>query len=291
MFRDWEQRRAILVTGYNRPKFLRSVLNNLSQLGCSNIWISLDGPKSNDDKDLQKTIECKELLKNYSFFDASKIKINETNLGCKYGMSAALNWFFSNNDSGIIIEDDIVFGRDFLLFCELALEKFKDDTTIGSISGFQPLEVTSKFKAVQYSHIVHPFFSVWGWASWADRWSAYDVELKNWGRRLNLLELSRRTHGQHIRYWIRRFNEFEDGQVDSWDFQFLFSHLENDWKVITPFNNLVGNVGFGENATHTKKVRTVPRISKLNPNFDFGVPLEANRAIIKQYLEKQFGLK
>lgn len=56
---------------------------------------------------------------------------------------------------------------------------------------------------------------------------------------------------QTVEHWSRAFNRIETGQVDAWDWQW-FRHLSNQNQLtITPAVNLVANIGFGRDATHT----------------------------------------
>jgi hypothetical protein len=266
------------------------VLKTLEGLNHRNVWFAIDGPRHNNESDARRVQQCQDLISKSSLFNSDKVLIRSHNLGCKYGMAGALNWFFSKNEMGIVIEDDLVFDTKFLMFASQCLERFKQDKTVGSITGYMPFSV-SNFQNVGTSNIVeHPFFSAWGWASWSDRWTLYDVEMKGKGFTLSLPSLLFKTIEFRPRYWIRRFKDFRRGLVDSWDFQFLFLHLAQNWKVIAPIENLVGNQGFGVEATHTKKERTIAPIGVLAPKLNLEEVLKLDKSVIKKYLKSQFGI-
>jgi hypothetical protein len=93
------------------------------------------------------------------------------------------------------------------------------------------------------------------------------------------------------RYWAKRFDQMSNGEVDTWDFQFLFCHIANNWDVIAPTRNLIQNVGFGELATHTKKFREIPKIYGFDNEITSETEgIELNRSDLSRYLRKQFGL-
>ena len=39
---------------------------------------------------------------------------------------SATNWFFENEDYGIILEDDLVPDKSFFEYCEILLDKYKE---------------------------------------------------------------------------------------------------------------------------------------------------------------------
>lgn len=281
----------ILVTGFNRPELLNNTLSLLREFGQLNVWIVIDGPRSIDVREDELTYRCREIAKQFESIAEGRILIRDTNLGCKYGMYEAINWFFSNNTKGLVIEDDLVFRRDFLKFGYESLNSFETDETVGSITGYMPIDIDSGLLQDSLRFVRHPFFSAWGWGSWSNRWQKYDLEMKSWRSELSFLRLASRVKWHSPRYWARRFDQMSKGEVDTWDFQFLFCHIKNNWDVVAPKRNLIQNVGFGEFATHTKRFREIPKLH----GFDFGVTStprvqELNRVELLRYLNKQFGL-
>jgi hypothetical protein len=65
-------------------------------------------------------------------------------------------------------------------------------------------------------------------------------------------------------YWKSVLKKTQAGQIDTWDYQWVFSIWKNNGLCITPNHNLITNIGFDETATHTKRVDT--RIS--NKSFE-----------------------
>ena len=102
--------------------------------------------------------------------------VSEENLGCKYAVSGAINWFFQHEEMGIILEDDCLPSQSFFWFCEELLKRYKDDMRVWHVSGnnFQNGVVRgdSDYYFSKYNHI-------WGWATWANRWRHYDVEMSD----------------------------------------------------------------------------------------------------------------
>jgi hypothetical protein len=53
------------------------------------------------------------------------------------------------------------------------------------------------------------------------------------------------------RYWLQKFEQMYQGKIDTWDYPFMFACFSQSGLVATPRVNLVSNIGFGVQATHT----------------------------------------
>ena len=53
-------------------------------------------------------------------------------------------------------------------------------------------------------------------------------------------------------YWGERFDRTYAGEADTWDYQWFFNCWAQNGLAVVPGSNLVTNIGFGEDATHTK---------------------------------------
>ena len=111
--------------------------------------------------------KCK-VYKSYSKF----------NLGIVERTVKSLRWFFSNEEKGIIFEDDCLAHPNFFKFCELMLEKYKNEKKILMINGnnFQDGKIRGK-----YSYYFSEYFH-YGWAGWEGQWN---IMMKIWKLGLN----------------------------------------------------------------------------------------------------------
>lgn len=80
----------------------------------------------------------------------------------------------------------------------------------------------------------------------------YDVDIKSWPdfkkRHLGALNFPKRENN----FWSKVFDDVFDKKIDTWDYQWVFSMWANGMLTILPSVNLISNIGFGEDATHTK---------------------------------------
>ena len=191
--------------------------------------------------------EC-EVLRNYS----------DVNLGCKLRPASGIDWVFENVEEAIILEDDCLPHPSFFRFCEELLEKYRDDERVMMISGndFQHGE-----NATPYSYRFSRYTNTWGWASWRRAWRCFDVQMRMWP----LLEdtewlvevLGNKEAAAH---WQAVFARTFQASDTVWDFQWLFSCWIQNGLSISPSVNLVSNIGFGEDATHTKSTSEIANL-------------------------------
>jgi hypothetical protein len=130
------------------------------------------------------------------------------------------------------------------------------------ISGDQFVE-TSDLKS---SYYFTSFPHLWGWATWRRVWDNYNFYIKDWPnvsptRFLKDLIPSR----YYADKWKENFEKVFNGKIDTWDYQFVFMLWLRKQLSISPKNNLVTNIGFGPNATHTTNSQESKHMVEINP--------------------------
>ncbi|MFZ4646801.1 MAG: hypothetical protein ACOYNP_13690, partial [Gemmataceae bacterium] len=94
---------------------------------------------------------------------------------------------------------------------------------------------------------------VWGWATWRRAWRYYDVAMSDWPtvRTSRWLRELLDDSGQ-VKRWSRTFDIMHSGGIDTWDVQWMYACWRQHGLSIVPNVNLVTNIGFRADATHTK---------------------------------------
>ena len=247
----------ILVLAWRRPHDLIRVLEIIdSYPGDKIVYISVDG-KTGSDIFLDEKIEStRKVVLEYRLCNpTSHILINPHNLGCGNAVSNALDWFFSQVDEGIIIEDDLSFNHSLLEYLDFCLKRYRDHKYIFSVNGHNPVnEHFLNIKKPYLSRSVH----IWGWATWADRWKLYEKNFSPALRSMDNLS-SLETIGSMpfiIKpleyYFLAQFKEVLNGNIDTWDYQWVWTMWKYGGVALAPPVNLVENIGFSSEATHTK---------------------------------------
>lgn len=241
----------ILFIVFNRPGPTQKVLDMLASIKPKQLYISADGARENNENDIKNCEEVRNIIKNIHWDCEVKYLIRAENWGCKNAVSDAISWFFSNVEQGIILEDDCLPNQSFFTFCENMLSTHKDDAQIMHIGGtnFQSKDI-SLSESYYYSRIVH----VWGWASWKRAWDLYNVAIDEYTKpTLRKWFKDYEFNKNSFLYWHKAFTSVKENQINTWDYQWTYALWKHNGLSIIPSQNLVTNIGFDINATHTTK--------------------------------------
>lgn len=241
---------AVLFLVFNRLETTKQVFRAIRQAKPPRLYVASDGPRNGRNGESEKVQAVRDfVMQNIDWECHVKTLFRDQNLGCKYAVSSAINWFFENEEQGIILEDDCLPSQSFFWFCEELLERYKDDLRIWHISGnnFQNSVIrgTASYYFSKFNHI-------WGWASWANRWREYDVEMKSFKNFMaqNMIKDIMETE-QERNYWRKIFYNVSNDKIDTWDYQWTYTVWINSGLSVLPNMNLISNIGFGVDATHT----------------------------------------
>lgn len=241
----------VLLVAFNRPKQIEKVIDAIVASGATSVFIAIDGPRESHPDDTRKNREIRHLIERTRWPGAVTTLYRDTNYGCRQGVSGAISWFFDHVQEGIILEDDCLPDSTFFPYAEELLRHFRDDERIGMISGstFFPLsdEHPSSYTFTRYPH-------VWGWATWKRAWNHYDEDLASWRGEEGLNTVSRVSGGSRDfeRFWKRMLDGVRSGEVDSWAYIWSYSFWRARMLGISPGVNLIENLGFSSDATHTR---------------------------------------
>jgi len=245
----------ILLLVFNRPSTTRLVFEAIQQAQPEQLFIAADGPRPDRISDAELCRETRSILNNVNWKCKVHTLFRETNIGCRNAVSSAINWFFAQVDEGIILEDDCLPHQTFFPYCEKLLEYYRHDSRIMQICG-------SNFQFGQHrgdgSYYFSKYSHIWGWASWQRAWQLYDVDMKTFPtfKDQRCIE-SIFSEPRVQQYWMMNFQKMYEKKIDTWDYQWVYAIWSNNGLSIIPNTNLVSNIGFGEDATHTKSPNTV----------------------------------
>lgn len=240
----------ILFIGFNRPDLIERVFNQVRLVKPKRLYFAVDGARNNDEE--IKVNQVKNIIKLVDWDCEVKTLFANKNYGCKFGPVRAIDWFFKNEEMGIILEDDVLADKSFFYYCEELLDKYKNDKRVGSISGnnFVP---KADFEGKDY--LYSSYSQTWGWATWRRVWKDYDIGMKNWPGLKNEKFLNNKFDNWFtVIYWQLIFDSVYSNKISSaWDYQFTFLNWQKNYLTIIPKSNLTKNIGIGHaNATHTK---------------------------------------
>lgn len=243
----------ILFLVFNRPEVTKQVFEKIREIKPFRLYIAADGPRKEKVDELQKCESVRQIATDVDWECEVKTLFRDENLGCKMAVSEAIDWFFENEEMGIILEDDCLPNDSFFQFCEKLLKKYEDDERIMHINGNNYAADEGKFFKSEYSYHFGNMVHAWGWASWRRAWKNYDLKIRNLDEFLksNYLKtlIQKKSHRNRQIY---KWRQVIGDKIDTWDYQWQFSVISNNGMTIVPKTNQISNIGFGDDATHTK---------------------------------------
>ncbi len=240
----------VLFLVFNRPDTTEKVFAQIRKIQPTFLYIAADGPRTNKPGEKEICEEVRNLvLENIDWHCEVKTLFRDKNLGCGRAVSQAITWFFEHVEEGIILEDDTVPSLCFFNFCNILLDRYRDNSEVMIISGnnFQ-----NGINRGDGSYYFTKYVHIWGWATWKRTWDLYDFKIQKWKNLKNKNCAHLFINKEEKNYWINIFDKMYEHQIDTWDYQLFFLTLTNQGLNIVPNINLVSNIGFNESSTHTK---------------------------------------
>jgi len=158
--------------------------------------------------------------------------------------TAAFNWFFDHVEEGIMLEDDDLPDATFFPFCAEMLERYRNDERVMSISGSHVLYHSKEFVPKE-SYYFLSIPSVWGMATWKRAWKKYDGQIKSWPEiRDKKLIYEVLPSSAAAFYFSKKFQDYYDHKINSWDGQWVYACLVNRGLTIYSNKNIVSNIGY-----------------------------------------------
>jgi hypothetical protein len=241
---------AILFLIFNRPNCTSAVINRLKSIRPTRLYIAADGPRSWREGERALCNEARSIATAIYWPCEIRTLWRDTNLGCKQAVSSAIEWFFKYEEEGIILEDDCLPHIDFFRFCAHGLNLYRHDERVFVITGdnFQDGNIRGQGGSYYFSKFPH----CWGWATWRRAWKVYDESLSFFGGWVQSSEwLSLHSDAIERGHWEQLAEQVVCKRLDSWATPWMFSVWFHNGLTMTPNVNLVTNIGFGSDATHT----------------------------------------
>lgn len=237
----------VLYMVFNRLETVKKSLEAIRKAAPAKLFIAADGPRDSrpGEEGLCQAVR-NYILKHIDWDCEVKVRFQEKNLGCKIAVSSAIDWFFSEVEEGIILEDDCLPGEDFFRYAAAALEFYRNDSNVMHINGSC---FGNPGDCGEYCGFLYRYAHVWGWASWRRAWKFYDVNLKNFIPQ-KMYEIFPDDQRQAARWNEILTKVIADSPgFNTWDFQWTYTVMVNGAWCVSPARNLISNIGT-EQSTH-----------------------------------------
>lgn len=265
----------ILIFSYNRPKHLQRTLESLLANPLakdSKLFAFSDGPKSTEDE--ANIAEIRDYLRKVSGFAEITLEFSEENKGLAKSIIEGVGKVINEYGSVIVLEDDLLVSKDFLEFMNKGLEFYKNEKTVGSISGYSFLleqcEAAGELNLVQR-------ISSWAWGTWKDRWENVDWDMQDFETFKN--DKSQidafKNAGQDVWAMIQKQQK---GIINSWAIRWTYHHFKHGMYCLVPKYSKVKNIGTDGSGTNFSKMtkRYDTDLKEGIPKFEKEIIIEKN---------------
>ena len=231
-----------LIVAFARQDGLERLVAAGLEAGITKFYIAIDGPKNHTHRETQSRM--KTYLGHIRKIKEVNIQVwqREVNLGAAVSVLTAVNWFLANEEAGFILEDDLIPTMDFFNFASLALDFYRDNSEVWLVAGSRMNPESDSTSASEWSH--YPM--IWGWATWASKWAVMSTKL---------IEIEtpglRKFFSKRVNFWRTGALRAQRGLVDAWDIPLAYAQIRENKLTVIPPVNLVTNIGFDSEATHT----------------------------------------
>ena len=239
----------VLLFVFIRPDTLEKVFEVIREARPSKLFLVSDGPRINNEADRKLIEESRTIVNNIDWeCEVNRLYFDE-NQGMYNTFQKALEFVFNSVDRCIFLEDDVVTSKSFFKYCEVLLEKYKDDLRINSICGMNHMGV---YDDVNDDYFFCKTGSIWGFALWK---RTYELFYKfDYGQDeyyiKNIMNNSRKYHkfSKSVRGYLheREYN----GHLPGPEFFLGLNIYSQSQLTIVPKRNMVKNIGYGNGNTH-----------------------------------------
>ena len=270
----------IAVFCYRRLNVLKQTMRALGKnhlADKSDLFIFSDGAKSEEDaKDVQKV---RDYIKTVKGFKSITIIEAAKNKGLSPSIIGGVTELVNKYGKVIVIEDDIYTSPYFLKYMNDALEMYKDDEDVATISGYRyPIKTKEE---TFFLKKIEP----WGWGTWKRSWKNFESDGETLLKEITEKGLMDEFTFNGTSGYDDMLNYHIQGLCDAWDVRWYASCVLKNKLSLYPGKTLTKNIGFGVFGSIHCKTRTHSYDSKLcNREIKLKrIPLRENKDIRKQY--------
>ena len=271
----------IIVFAFNRFNSLKACIESLlanSEALESNLIVFVDGPRCGKNSEVAKVDLVKDYVKSIVGFKSLTYYFSDVNLGLGPSVIEGVSKVVSNYGKAIIVEDDLILGKNFLSFMNQGLNLYEKEKMIFSICGY-----TNRL-AIPKDYYLDAYFcprsSSWGWATWKDRWDKCDWELKDWKSVKMNAKAFNKWGGSDCYSMLKAWRK---GKNQSWAIRFCYNQFIHNRQSLFPIISHVKNNGFdgdGTNCPHWNRFKSDFDVTE-NKNFNFPVDVVVDKRLRK----------
>jgi len=230
----------LILFAYARPDHLRQTLDCLKANQVPLIYAFSDGPRTPDKTSAVSKV--REMLKSIDWCEVVLCE-RESNLGLGRSILTGVTEVLKKHESAIIFEDDLICVPGTYQYLCAALDNYKDDDRVMSVTGWtHPLVIPNDVRTL-------PYFDgraeclVWG--TWARAWQGMEIDAKTLMERCKDQGIDIYKYGADLVDMAKA-----ELRQNIWAVRFLYHHILNKGLCLRPPWSMIEHIGFDKNATN-----------------------------------------
>jgi hypothetical protein len=250
----------VLLLVFNRPAIVRAMLSALRGQRPDRVYVAADGPRATHPADVERCASVlEEVQRGIDWPCELEVLHRPSNVGLQQAVVSGIDWFFTHESAGVILEDDCVPAADFLRFADEMLARYAHVPEVMHVSGLTMRATRTggappDAASYHFAQVGH----VWGWATWRRAWARFDPTLEAWP---TVRSAYRNAPSALRRALAAKFASAHAGRKWTWSRAWYWSMLQHDAFSVIPSVNMIHNIGDGADATHQHGARHPLRVA------------------------------
>jgi hypothetical protein len=234
----------VVLFAYARPDHLRRTLACLRANNIPLLYVFADGPRTPDVA--ERVNDTRNILRMIDWCEVHYVERAE-NLGLGKSILTGVTEIFKKHETIIVFEDDLICVPGTYQYLCAALEHYKDDPRVMSVTGFNSPDNTP--------HNINnqPYFDgrseCWVWGAWSRAWEGMDIPAKTLMTNCKKKGIDVYKYGANL----PRMAKVEIEQ-NIWAVRFLYLHILKGGLCLRPPYSMVEHIGYDNLATNTKVI-------------------------------------
>lgn len=242
----------VTVVVFNRPEVTRIQFELLKKVKPKQLFVISDAAREGRPEEKEKVQAVRDIFEQVDWDCTVHKNYASENMGCDVREPDGITWVFGQVKWSVILEDDSLPDLSFFTYCEELLRKYENEEQVMLIAGVRFME---ELKLKDSYDFVYRGNTTGAWATWARAWRFYELHDGNWTsfwQEVKELELLKGLFPENQKKgFIKEIDDHFEKGVYPWDYLWHIATFVHRGLCIIPEVNLVENIGFSQDATHT----------------------------------------
>ncbi|MBI4364012.1 MAG: hypothetical protein HY568_01150 [Candidatus Latescibacteria bacterium] len=233
----------VVLFAYDRPAHLRRVLDALRTNRIPCLYTFSDGPRGA--AQAERVAEVRRTLRAVDWCECVHVA-RERNQGLGTSILSGVASVLDRHDAAIVFEDDLLCAPGTYAWLNAALNRYRDEPRVLSVSAWTHARVTPGGLENQ------PFFSgrcnTLAWGAWRRTWTGMDRDAREMIRECRSLGIDPYRYGADLPVYAE-----EERHRNIWAVRLIYNHLRRGALCLCPARSMIQHIGYDSLATNANR--------------------------------------